>query len=65
MEKVKDFQELVKLSEAELCAILENDVNGKLLWNGLHGKPDQPVIVTGKTKGGKRGLTRGRNKSKK
>ena len=53
MEKVKDFQELVSLSEAQLNDILGNDTNGKLLWNGLHGNLVQPVPTTGKTSNSK------------
>ena len=36
MEKVKDLQELVSLSQKELEEILGNDANAKLLWNFLH-----------------------------
>ena len=36
MNKVKDMQELVSLSESQLEGILGNDTNAKLLWNFLH-----------------------------
>ena len=38
MEKVKDLQELVSLSQKELEEILGNDTNAKLLWNFLHSE---------------------------
>ena len=38
MEKVKDLQELVSLSQEELEEILGNDANAKLLWNFLHSE---------------------------
>ena len=42
MDKVKDMQELVSLSEKELENILGNDVNAGLLWNCLHTQPTAP-----------------------
>lgn len=55
MDNVKDFQELVSLSESQLSVILSNDSNAKLLWNGLHRELDQPLVggdnsALGKTK---------------
>ena len=38
MEKVKDLQELVSLSQKELEEILGNDANAKLLWNFWHSE---------------------------
>ena len=68
MEKVKNFQELVSLSEDELSSILGNDANGRLLWNGLHNSNlDRPVINTNTAtvaRGGKRGSKRGRKGKK-
>ena len=39
MNKVKDLQELVFLTEGQLEDILGNDSNAKLLWNFLHSEP--------------------------
>ena len=65
MEKVKDFQELVSMSERELNEILGNDTNAKLLWNGLHGKLVQPVSSTSSSKvRGRFGKTKGSTKKK-
>ena len=36
MEKVKDLQELVTLSEKSLEVILGSDANAGLLWSFLH-----------------------------
>lgn len=38
MNKVKDMQELVSLSEKQLEGILGNDSNAHLLWNFLHAE---------------------------
>jgi hypothetical protein len=38
MNKVKNLQELVSLSKAELTNILDNDSNAELLWNFLHSE---------------------------
>ena len=38
MNKVKNLQELVSLSKADLTNILDNDSNAELLWNFLHSE---------------------------
>ena len=38
MNKVKDLQQLVSLSKAELSNILDNDSSAELLWNFLHSE---------------------------
>lgn len=55
MDKVKDFQELVSLSESELSTILSNDSNAKLLWNGLHGELEQQPPPTARGNNSKSG----------
>ena len=52
MNQVKDFQELVSLSQSELEKILCNDANAKLLWNFLHSELEV-ILPRGKTKAGK------------
>ena len=60
LENVKDFQELVILSEKKLEEILGNNVNAKLLWNCLHNKPKPPTITSHSTN-----THRGRGKGRK
>ena len=38
MNKVKNLQELVSLSKADLTSILDNDSSAELLWNFLHSE---------------------------
>ena len=36
MAKVTDFQELARMSKAQLGSILDNETNAEMLWNFLH-----------------------------
>ena len=36
MAKVTDFQELARLSKAQLGNMLDNETNAEMLWNFLH-----------------------------
>ena len=51
MNKVKDLQELVSLSEGQLDRLLGNDSNAKLLWSFLH---TQSQVTTRSSQGKKR-----------
>ena len=48
MNKVKDLQELVSLSQKQLEEILGNDANAKLLWTFLHSELE--VALSSRTK---------------
>ena len=61
MDKVKDMQELVSLSEKELEHILGNDVNAGLLWNCLHTQPMTPSSTNSSSSSKNRGKGKDRS----
>ncbi len=58
MNKVKDMQELVALSEKQLEGILGNDANAHLLWTFLH--TESTHMETGSARASKYPTRRGR-----
>ena len=45
MDKVKDLQDLIRLSEQELERLLENDSSAHLLWTFLHSDLETQIVT--------------------